>query len=154
MNRLRKLLGLSWADTRLLFHATGLLLYAKLRLPLIDFRVDSGATEQVPAAASANSALALAHAQAVARLVGIAAASFPLRVGCLHRSLVLWWLLRRNGVACELRLGARNEPGPFEAHAWVQFGGVALNDYPGNLARYGAFGVAVVPVLRGSTVGA
>jgi hypothetical protein len=47
---------------------------------------------------------------------------------CLHRSLTLWWLLRRQGVASELRIGVRKEQGRFEAHAWVERAGVALND--------------------------
>ena len=44
-------------------------------------------------------------------------------------------ILRRRGVACELRIGVRaadNGAGPIEAHAWVDCGGAvavgAIND--------------------------
>ena len=84
----------------------------------------------------ASSTAALARAQHVARLVGIAATHSPIRVACLHRSLVLWWLLRRDGIPCQLRLGAHAGAGQFEAHAWVQCAGVALEQRPAHGARY------------------
>jgi len=49
-------------------------------------------------------------------------------VTCLPASLLLWWLLRRRGIAADLRIGARTLTGEFEAHAWVEFEGVVLND--------------------------
>ncbi|MDG4550418.1 MAG: lasso peptide biosynthesis B2 protein [Candidatus Contendobacter sp.] len=70
----------------------------------------------------------LIKAQALVRLVGGAAAWSLCRPTCLHRSLTLWWLLRRRGIACELRIGVRKEEGRFEAHAWVERQGMALND--------------------------
>lgn len=59
-----------------------------------------------------------------------AAAWSLFRPTCLQRSLTLWWLLRRQGVASELRLGVRLEEGRFEAHAWVERQGLVLNDRP------------------------
>lgn len=47
---------------------------------------------------------------------------------CLPASLLLWWLLRRRGIAADLCIGARTLTGEFEAHAWVEFEGVVLND--------------------------
>ena len=70
----------------------------------------------------------LARTQATIHLVQGAAAWGLLRSTCLHRSLTLWWLLRRWGIASELRIGVRMEQGRFEAHAWVERQGVALND--------------------------
>jgi hypothetical protein len=46
----------------------------------------------------------------------------------LVQSLALLRMLRTRGIDAELRLGARNVTGKFEAHAWVELGGVALND--------------------------
>lgn len=48
----------------------------------------------------------------------------PLPATRLRRSLVLWALLERAGVATELRLGFRKTDGVFEAHAWVELDGV------------------------------
>jgi Transglutaminase-like superfamily len=47
---------------------------------------------------------------------------------CLERSMTLWWLLRGEGVAGELHIGARKEDGQFKAHAWVEVDGEVLND--------------------------
>lgn len=144
MGKWRRWRALARGDRRSLVRAAMLLAYARLRLPFLGFRIDretaEGAQSAVPPPA------ALARAQHVARLVAIAAAHSPIHVACLHRSLVLWWLLRREGVPSQLRLGAHAGAGPFGAHAWVQYGGVALDQLPGDLARYRPFAEAVVPV--------
>jgi Transglutaminase-like superfamily len=50
---------------------------------------------------------------------------------CLEKSLALWLLLQRQGIASSVRIGARKDGGKLEAHAWVERGGVALNE-PGD----------------------
>ena len=145
MSDWRKLAGLSWDDRRTLARAAAMLAHVKLTLPSVDFRTER---EAEPVGARVAEAT-LARARAVARLVGIASSRVPLRVACLHRSIVLWRLLRREGIPCELKLGARTDAGPFEAHAWVECAGVALNESEPDLARYSAFGEPVVPVRRG-----
>lgn len=52
----------------------------------------------------------------------------PYQSRCLLESSALWYLLRRDGHAADLLLGARTLMGPFEAHAWVELCGEALND--------------------------
>jgi hypothetical protein len=52
----------------------------------------------------------------------------PATPNCLERSVVLWWLLRRDGIAGELHIGARKTGSQFEAHAWVELAGQVLND--------------------------
>lgn len=58
--------------------------------------------------------------------VALVAAFFPGRAECLEQSLALFVLLRRRGVAVELRLGV--QPYPFTAHAWIEYEGVPLNE--------------------------
>lgn len=72
----------------------------------------------------------------IAWLVERAARHCPWPATCLRRSLLLWAFLRRSGVASELRLGFRNPGGQFEAHAWVEWNGVPLNDTPDVRSRY------------------
>ncbi len=144
MRSWRKFRDLSPADRRLLLQASALLVGARLGLRFIDFRVDSRADGGTTASAMPPSDLA--RAVAVARLVAIASAHAPVAVACLHRSVVLWWLLQRDGIPCELRLGARAGAGPFGAHAWVQCAGVALNEDAAHLAQYAPFAQEVVPV--------
>lgn len=57
---------------------------------------------------------------------------------CLSQSLALAWLLRRRGLAAELRLGARRSGGDLQAHAWVVHDGCVVNDTPDVEARYAA----------------
>jgi Transglutaminase-like superfamily len=53
----------------------------------------------------------------------------PAAPNCLERSMVLWWLLRREGIHGELHIGARKNGAHLEAHAWVELGGRVLNDH-------------------------
>lgn len=63
----------------------------------------------------------------VLRMEEAAARNMFFSTNCLEQSLVLWWLLRRRGIAADLRIGARKSGQRFEAHAWVEFCGIALN---------------------------
>lgn len=66
--------------------------------------------------------------RAAARMVKVAAHYTPYAT-CVHQSLVLWWLLRRQGVESELRIGVRKDHGrQLGGHAWVELLGQALND--------------------------
>jgi hypothetical protein len=67
-------------------------------------------------------------ARAITRMQQAAARHLIFHTNCLEQSMVLWWLLKRRDMAAELRIGARKEEGQFEAHAWVELGGVVLND--------------------------
>lgn len=81
---------------------------------------------------------------------------------CLSRSLTLWWLLRRQGITSDLRIGIRRrcvrqkEAGTrtkgeqLEAHAWVELEGYPLNESEHVHQRYVAFEQPIVP--RGSII--
>jgi len=43
-----------------------------------------------------------------------------LHVTCLPESLVVWWLLSRQEIGADLRLGIRNQEGRLDGHAWVE----------------------------------
>ena len=79
------------------------------------------------------------RARAVARMVRAAAAHGPFRANCLQQSVALWWLLQRRGLGSEIRIGTRKEGGRFDAHAWVEFQGLTLNESRDVHARYTAF---------------
>jgi hypothetical protein len=61
---------------------------------------------------------------------------------CLAKSLTLWWLLERQGIRSDLRIGIRKENEKFEAHAWVERGGAALNEPEEHHHHYVAFDAA------------
>ncbi len=50
--------------------------------------------------------------------------------------MALWWMLRRRGFDGRLRMGVRKGEASFEAHAWVAYAGVVLNDDPEVERRY------------------
>jgi Transglutaminase-like superfamily len=62
---------------------------------------------------------------------------------CLAKSMTLWWLLGRQGIASHLRIGTRKENEKLEAHAWVERDGVALNEPEEHHYHYAAFDAAL-----------
>ncbi len=58
---------------------------------------------------------------------------------CLEESLTLWYLLRKQGIPVCLRIGVRKEGEKFEAHAWVEHDGEALNQDEAKHQHYAAF---------------
>jgi Transglutaminase-like superfamily len=66
--------------------------------------------------------------QITARMVRAAARHGMVRPSCLEESLTLWWLLARQGIVSQLRIGVRKPEKGFEAHAWVERDGVPLNE--------------------------
>jgi hypothetical protein len=81
-------------------------------------------------------------ARMIARLVGSASRHLFFTPNCLVQSLALLEMLRRRGIAGELRVGARHESGAFEAHAWVEFAGIVLNDFVGEHRHFTPFETA------------
>jgi hypothetical protein len=61
---------------------------------------------------------------------------------CLAKSLTLWWLLGRQGIPSRLCIGIRKEKEKFEAHAWVERDGAALNEPDEHHHHYAAFDAA------------
>jgi hypothetical protein len=87
-----------------------------------------------------DSRVAREQAQATARLVQIAARYCLFQPKCLSRSLVLWWLLRRQGLAAGLHIGVNSrEQSQLEAHAWVEYQGQVLNDSEDVTRRFPPF---------------
>jgi hypothetical protein len=58
---------------------------------------------------------------------------------CLEESLTLWYFLRREGIAASLRIGVPKQAEKFEAHAWVEHKGRALNQSEEGHRHYIAF---------------
>ena len=70
---------------------------------------------------------ALAAAQRLAWLARAVGARSPWRTSCLRQALAVWLLLRRRRLPAELKIGVVRRAPPFQAHAWVELGGVALD---------------------------
>ena len=68
------------------------------------------------------------------RAVATAGALYPGQAHSVEQSLVLYYLLRRRGVPVTYCQGVR--PQPFEAHAWIEYRGEAINDVPEHVKRF------------------
>lgn len=64
--------------------------------------------------------------RAAERVVAMAGALYPGRALCLEQSLLLYYVLRRQGIAVAYCQGVM--PCPFQAHAWIEFEGEVVND--------------------------
>ncbi len=77
-----------------------------------------------------------------ARMVNAADRHGLVHPSCLAKSLTLWWLLGRQGISSCLRIGIRKKEEKFEAHAWVERDGTALNEPDEHHHHYAAFDAA------------
>ena len=131
---------LTWQERWLLFQAFVLLLLTAVSLKLMNFqRVCSLLRRCSPMPDESQGDGALQQASATASLVQAAASRFPLEISCLVRSTTLWYLLRRQGIAGEIRIGVNKEDGAFAAHAWVEISGIVVNDRPGIHGQFKVF---------------
>ncbi|WP_254568520.1 lasso peptide biosynthesis B2 protein [Oscillatoria sp. HE19RPO] len=77
------------------------------------------------------------------RMVQLAARYCQPWANCLKKSLVLWGLLRHQGIESELRIGVKKKSGNFAAHAWVEWQGFVLNDTQDVRDRFSMFDAAI-----------
>jgi len=82
--------------------------------------------------ASARTARAseIESARSIARLAAIAGRRGAVNATCLRQSLLVYWLLRRRGLAPQLKLGVHKRDGHVDAHAWVELEGRSLDAEP------------------------
>jgi hypothetical protein len=109
----------------------------KVGLKIVGFPRTLRAVEWYAARYATGGAVAPGLIDAVARGVVTAAVFCPGRVECLEQSLALYALLRRCGVAAELKFGVQTMP--FGAHAWVEYGGEPINEEAERLRQYAVF---------------
>lgn len=68
----------------------------------------------------------------------------PYIFSCLPESFTLWYLLRRQNIAAEIRIGVRTITGPFESHAWVEYNHEVLNDIENIADIYAPFDLSAI----------
>lgn len=99
---------------------------AKLALKLLGFGRTLRAARSLTTASPHHESTLQEVVDRVAVRVATAAAFLPGRALCLEQSLALYWLLRRRGIAAQLRVGV--QPSPFSAHAWIEYHGKPVNE--------------------------
>ena len=145
MGRWARFWRLETHERRVLVAALWMLPLTRLALVLLGFRRwQTFLTRLVPHSPQPVPADAAARGAMAARMVRAAAREGLGHPNCLSRSLVLWWLLARQGLPAELRIGTRKKDDALEAHAWVELDGVALGEEDDPHAHYAAFDAPVV----------
>ncbi len=146
MVRWRKLWSLSPTDRFMLVRMTVMLPLIALALRLCGFRrviasisKFSRKTNRRPVVDEAAQVQRIKNCCRYVKCNGI------YRGNCLSRSLMIWWLLRRQGIECDLRIGTRFVEGAFQAHAWVEHQGRPVNAGPRVRGKYSTFDHAFMP---------
>ena len=142
MHELAKLRALTGPERRLLFVclvatplvAAGLAIFGFKRLHAFMDRWSRSRSARIFTAQAAE-----ARARSAAKIVAIAAARGPVRATCLRRSVLLWWLLKRDGIETVLRVGVSRDSATLHAHAWIEYLGRPLNDADDIALRFPAF---------------
>jgi hypothetical protein len=84
-------------------------------------------------------------AEVVAQLINSAARHSLVAANCLPQSLLVWCMLRREGIEAEFRIGVRKDRQSVEAHAWVEVSGQAVNDQSDDERRFQPFDATILP---------
>ncbi len=139
--RLRRFSALERPAQELFLRAIVLLPLVALRLRWRGFRATQAALQRFLSNAKPELGAALASKEAAvtAHMVNAADRHGLVHPSCLAKSLTLWWLLARQGIPSRLRIGIRKEKERFEAHAWVERDGTALNEPDEEHHHYAAF---------------
>lgn len=125
-------------DAQLLFVSASLLLPAiSMALWIRGFRFTQRILQRLSPVSPHR--VAGARTELVARMVRAASSHAFLKTTCLEESLLLWFLLRKRGIASEVRIGARKVGSGFEAHAWVECEGQPVNELEGIHQHYATF---------------
>ncbi len=142
MRDLARLRALSGAELRLLIVSAVAMPFVASAVAVLGFRRARTLVARIvklggPETTSQTDALV--RARFVARIVSIAAKRGPVRTSCLRSSLLLWGLLRREGIEATLKIGVAREADGLRAHAWVEHHGRPLNDTDDVGSRFRAF---------------
>ena len=113
---------------KLFGHAVILLPWAMLSLRLRGFKkTQAKFQEKLLRTSQVASEADAVMVQTICRMVKAAGHYGIAHPNCLEESLVMWYFLQRESLPAALRIGVRKSQGAFEAHAWVEYQGAALN---------------------------
>ena len=81
----------------------------------------------------------LQRARDISRIVQVASSRSAFQVACLEKSLVLWYVLAREGIDSAVCMGTQLTTDIFRAHAWVEVEGQVVSQRTDPRWRYVPF---------------
>jgi hypothetical protein len=142
---------LTWAERRLMVEAIGHLSITTLALRLFGFQRTQSAlirSNRTPRTVPGERHVAAARIAAVVTSAGHYCIGRP---RCLPQALTLQWLMRRQGLPAELRIGVRQQGDRMEAHAWVECEGSAFDVAGGGYRGFAPFEQEIMARQRGAS---
>lgn len=148
-NKVVAFLNLSAPDQALLIKALMLIPLVALKIRFMGFKktrtwltgVKPSTEASPPRAKEKVTVQAVKTAQVFTKAVRLSL----IKGRCLSQSLALWYLLHSQGIASELCIGVQKKDDAlplavdnFDAHAWVEYQGIVLNDDPRVRERFQA----------------
>lgn len=133
----RAMIGITWANRKLVIEAIAHLAFARLILLVFPFhRVarrlgeanapDATRSHAMPAATAQESMIAQNVGWAVRR----AATVVPFKAACLQQGVAAQGMLRRRSIGSVLHFGVTRCGGTISAHAWLDAVGTEVTGYP------------------------
>jgi Transglutaminase-like superfamily len=141
--------GLPDRERSLMFQALWLLPLVAMLLHLKGLRFTQEMLLRLPAQTQLMPDSLKTQIWTTVRMVRVAVRYNRPWANCLKQSLVLWTLLRSQGITTELRIGVQRESEKFAAHAWVEYQGMILNDTNDVRQRFQAFDRSVEQPVGG-----
>ncbi len=128
--RLRRFSALPKPARIMFLRAAVLLPWVAVRLKVNGFQATKDALLQrtVKQSSSHDSNNFYESIEMTAKMVRAAARHGIGSPSCLEESLVLLHMLAKQGISAQLRIGVKRNQPKFEAHAWVECRGIALNE--------------------------
>jgi hypothetical protein len=126
--RQKSLSSFSTQDWLLLFQAWLLLLMVDVALRVLPFHIVQSWLKTPKRTKERPTDNAETTIRRTSDFVDRAARHHLYPMTCLRRSLVLRWLLSRQGIFAELHFGVRREQDKLQAHAWLEYQGQPIGE--------------------------
>ncbi|HUI50302.1 MAG TPA: lasso peptide biosynthesis B2 protein [Terriglobales bacterium] len=136
---LKRYKALDRESQRIFWRAAFLLPSIRISLRMRGYNATFAVLQSRASPIANDSSPSLDRVRKISRSVRSAVHHAFLRFTCLEESLALWYVLRKQGIASQLRIGVRKSHGKFEAHAWVEYAGEAVNQPEAAHLHYAAF---------------
>lgn len=137
MKRLRQLRELTAAERRVLIHAILLVAAVRLCLWLMPFDTFRRSWATILVRVARSKQPEGLPPRKIVWLVAVASRCVP-QAHCLTRSVAAQMLLARQGDLARMKIGVRKHGDSLDAHAWLEYEGVALSESEVHLSRFTA----------------